>query len=33
MLHKTSEKLVEIFGASRDELALAIKNTKAMSDE
>jgi hypothetical protein len=33
MLHKTFEKLVEIFNTTRDELAQAIKNTKAFNDE
>lgn len=33
MLHKTFEKLVEIFKTTRDELAQAIKNTKAFNDE
>lgn len=33
MLHTTFEKLVEIFNTSRDELAQAIKNTKALIDE
>jgi hypothetical protein len=33
MLHKTFEKLVEIFDTTRDELAQAIKNTKALNDE
>lgn len=33
MLHKTFEKLVEIFNTTRDELAQAIKNTKASNDE
>lgn len=33
MLHKTFEKLAEIFNTTRDELAQAIKNTKASNDE